>query len=293
MDKLKYASGLLGADDGEQVEELELSTLQPFAQHPFQVQEDENFHRLLDSIAHQGVAVPILVRPKGRGTFEIISGHRRVKASETLGKSTIPAFIRDLNQEEAVLFMVDTNIQRESLLFSEKAFAYRMKLEALKAQAKKKMETSGAKNPDPMGQNLSNRERLSQNSEDSSVQIQRYIRLTYLTKELLQWVDQKKLPFQTGVELSHLTEAEQTEVFHIMEQHKVKPTLSQSTQMKKLSQSGALTLEIMESILKTIPDTPVKLSFKGEIRSFFPENTSAQEMEQLILELLCQWKERQ
>ncbi len=337
MIKFKSASGLLGADDGEQVEELQLRELVPFAEHPFQVSDQEkSFLDLKASIQRTGVAVPILVRPKGRGLFEIVSGHRRVKACQLLELTTIPGFIRDLDDVQATLHMVDTNIHRETLLHSEKAFAYRMKLEALKDLASRE-------NPEPSGhpsahpsahpptsqytgilppealvpvfppeclvvdvppssdtdvvlrkkskeKPLKSRERLAQNTPDSSVQIQRYIRLTYLSGDLLDLVDHKKMAFQTGVELSYLREQEQEWLFECIFQGS-KPSLQQAKALKQASQFGGLTREEMEEILH--PETkPLRLALKSDMGQFFPPDTSPQEMEQVILDLLTLWKSK-
>ncbi len=372
-------TSLLGKDDGEQVEELSLGELLPFENHPFQVGEDRNFGELLESIGRQGVLTPILVRPKGRGTFEIISGHRRKKACEMLGLETIPAFIRDLPNEEATLHMVDANIQRESLLFSEKAFAYKMKLEALKEQIKR---NSSEKKAVPVGHEAENtqleigvpvghreentqleigvpvghmgnntqleigvpvghmgnhtqlemgvpvghmgnhtqleigvpvghraentqleigvplghrrktskrtRELLAENTPDSSVQIQRYLRLTYLHPELLAMVDVKKIPFQTGVELSYLKEGEQAFLLAVMKEKKQIPTLIQATELKQESQIGNLSEEKILAIFQK--EKKRRLQLQADMNQFFSEETSSAEMEAVILSLLERWK---
>lgn len=282
MSNMKSATSLLGKDDGEQVEELQLRELIPFAEHPFQVREDDSLATLMDSIACQGVSVPVIVRPKGRGTFEIIAGHRRCKACELLGLESVPAFIRDLDDEEAVLSMVDTNIQRESLLPSEKAFAYKMKLEAL-SKTLEKMKAEGITQLPQRS-----RERLAQNTEDSSVQIQRYIRLTHLIPSLLQAVDQKKLPFQTGVELSYLKEYQQQWLQVWMEEQGRKPSLTQATQIKEASQQESFTQQDLLALLE--PKTVAKkLSLKADMSQYFPEGTTSVEMEEIIVQLLEQW----
>ncbi len=300
--KMKHPSGLLGNDDGEQVEELSLRELLPFQNHPFHVEENEELHALMESIQEHGVMVPIIVRPKGRGTFEIIAGHRRTKACQLLGRSTIPAFIRDMDEEDAVLFMVDTNIQRETLLFSEKAFAYKMKLDALKKKAGRPKTNSvplgqnlsgthSETNSVPVGQNLSTREQLAQNTTDSSVQIQRYIRLTQLSPDLLQRVDKKKVPFQVGVELSYLTDEEQQWLLEWILQEKKKPTLAQATQLKKFSQEGTLSHDQLKHTLATPSAKLRPFTYSPQIRNFFQEDTTKEEMEQVLIQLLTQWKE--
>lgn len=281
--KLKSATSLLGKDDGEQVEHLSLTELVPFANHPFQVNDNPEMDELMTSIATQGVATPIIVRPHGRGQFEIISGHRRSHASKRLGLATIPAFIRDLDDDQATLYMVDTNIQRETLLFSEKAFAYRMKTEALKRKAGR------PKNSVPVEHHFKTRDFLAQTSADSSAQIGRYIRLTYLSPDLLDLVDRAKLPFRTGVELSHLTEDQQFWVEQIMAEQRVTPTLDQATLLKSHSKDATLTHALVEKIL-TKPKTHKKLTLQSDISQYFPKNTKPDQMEEVILMLLENWK---
>lgn len=278
--KMKSPSALLGGDDGEQVELLSLRELIPFAHHPFQVREDQEMDQLKESIRDHGVAVPIIVRPKGRGTFELIAGHRRSKACELLGLDTIPAFIRDLSDEEAVLFMVDTNIQRQALLPSEKAFAYQMKLEALKSQ--------GKRNDLQEESHSTARDQVAEDSDVSGAQIRRYIRLTHLLPDLLKKVDEKALPFQVGVTLSYFSPADQQTILDYQETHGKFPSLDQATQLRK--QSDPLTLAMLAELLT--PTKPFKLSLKTDLRAYFPKDTSKQEMEEVILSLLEEWKNR-
>lgn len=285
---MKSPSFLLGDDNGEQIESVSLSELIPFDNHPFQVLEDESMTELVDSIRVNGVAVPIIVRPKGRGTFEIIAGHRRSKACELLGMSSIPAFIRDLNDEQATLQMVDTNIQREQLLPSEKAFAYKMKLEALSRQGQRSDLTC-----DPVEHKLKSRDLLGVQSNDSGAQIQRFIRLTYLIPELLQRTDEKKLPFRVAVELSYLSTEEQGLLWDVMDGCNLTPSLEEATQLKKYSKEGQLTTTVIETMFQQPDNKPVKLSLKADMSSFFPKDTSKKEMESVIIELLSKWKESQ
>ncbi len=287
--KMKSPTALLGHDDGEQVEALGLRELIPFQNHPFQVNEDSQLSELKESIARQGVATPIIVRPKGRGTFEIISGHRRVKACQLLGLETIPAFIRDLDDDAAILFMVDTNIQRESLLYSEKAFAYKMKMDALKRQGKRNDLSSS-----PVGAKSGRTdEQLAQENGESKNQIHRYIRLTELSPDLLALVDRKKLPFQTGVELSYLNQEEQVWVWDAMQELHANPSLEQAGKLKRFSRNGALSASVVLSTLDVKKSKAVKLSLKADMREFFPRDTSAKEMEAVILGLLQEWKDQQ
>lgn len=324
--KMKSPTSLLGNDDGEQVEELALTELIPFGNHPYRVEENQELAILMESIEKQGVTVPIIVRPKGRGIFEIVSGHRRSKASALLGLETIPAFIRDLDDDEAILAMVDTNIHRETLLFSEKAFAYRLKMEALKRKAGRpskqpnqategesldsetESETlehqltwdsmgfppeqkteSGANS----GKRLKTRELMAQHFGESGVQIQRFIRLTELLPTLLDLVDLKKIPFQTGVELSYLKKEEQELVLEFMTEQKMVPSLEQATKLKKYSRTEALTASVVEMVLEQRKEKPLKLSMKTDMRAFFPQNTSQKEMENVVLQLLKEWKEKE
>lgn len=286
--KMKSPTGLLGHDDGEQVEDLGLHELVPFQNHPFQVNEDSHLTELKESISRQGVATPIIVRPKGRGTFEIISGHRRVKACQLLDLKTVPAFIRDLDDDAAILFMVDTNIQRESLLYSEKAFAYKMKMDALKRQGKRNDLTSS-----PLGTKLDRTDaQLAQENGESKNQIHRYIRLTELTPDLLALVDRKKLPFQTGVELSYLNQDEQVWVWDVMQEQHTNPTLEQAGKLKRFSRNGALTSQVVQNTLEVKKSKAIKLSLKADMRDYFPKDTSTKEMEAVILGLLQKWKEQ-
>lgn len=279
-------SSLFG-ETGEEVQQILLSDLLDFPDHPFRVEEDDNFIQLKESIQHYGVASPIIVREKEAGKYEIIAGHRRTKACRLLEMTEISAIVRDLDEEEAVFFMVDTNIQRESLRFSEKAFAYRMKMEALKQKAGRK------KNGVPSEPQKKTRELLAANTLDSSAQIQRYIRLTYLNPDLLDMVDGKKLPFQVGVALSYLSEEEQVWVLQIMIPQKIMPNLQQAEELKKYSQSGKLTLNKVQGILNKTEKPKKKFILYSEVSQYFPPNTSGKEMEQVIAMLLQQWQKEQ
>ena len=222
----------------EQVQEIRITELHPFQNHPFYVKDDESMQALCGSIREYGVLSPLLARPTGEG-YEIVSGHRRRSAALKLGLEKLPVLVREMTDDEAIILMVDSNIQRENLLPSEKAFAYKMKLEAMNHQGK----TSGQ-----VGQKWS-RDLLAENVSDSSRQIQRYIRLTYLAKPILELVDEGRIAFSPGVELSYLTKLEQAELWDIMQSEDCTPSLSQAVRLKKLSQSGQLDpdkiLEIM------------------------------------------------
>ncbi len=271
-------------EEGERIELLLLSSLVPFQNHPFKVLEDDSMERLKTSIHQFGVANPIIVRSLNNGTFEIVAGHRRVKACSLLGLEEIPAIVRELEEEEAIFQMVDTNIQREQLLPSEKAFAYQMKLEAAKRMISQKEQTKGV----PLEHPLKSRELLAENSSDSSVQIQRYIRLTYLIPELLQETDDKKLPFRVAVELSYLSHQEQEFLQSLRKQLKKKPSLEQATKLRKLSAEKTYTKELVESIL--LEENNKGISLKMDIKQYFPENTSQEDIKKTIIELLENWK---
>lgn len=285
---LKNVDTLLGLDEvGESLEDIPLIQLLPFENHPFLVLDDEKMEETRESIAKFGVLVPIIVRPKGRRHYEIVSGHRRVHACQLLGLDNIPAVIRDLDDETATIVMVDSNIQRDSLRYSEKAFAYRMKLEALKQQGQRNDLTSR-----PVGEKWDSSAQLAQESGDSSRQIQRFIRLTYLISGFLHQVDLKQLPFQTGVELSYLTEIEQEIVFVVMAGTHVRPSLDQAVLLRGHSKAGTLTEDVVRDLLVKKP--VVKgLTIKKDVSRYFPKGTNAKDMEDKIIELLEQWSGNQ
>lgn len=308
--KLKSLDSLLGLDEkGETVEEIPLSQLETFANHPFQVLEDEKMSETVESIRQHGVLVPITVRAKGRRTYEIISGHRRVHACGILNLETIPAVIRELSDEDAIVIMVDSNIQRESLLFSEKAFAYKMKYQALKQQGKRTDLSQGEdlQTEDTSGQVDQKSEdvtsgqvdqklslhRLSESVGESMKQIQRLMRLTELHPELLALVDQKILPFMVGVECSYLSQEEQEILLEVIKETSKKPSLVQMQGLRALSQAGCLTKEPILSLFVKDMTKPKPLTIKADLSEYFPEGTSQKDMEQVIVELLTQWKGQQ
>lgn len=288
---MKSPSSIFG-DEGEQVEEISLSELVEFTNHPFKVLEDDSMEELKESIAQHGIATPIIVRKKEKGQYEIIAGHRRTMACRLLGLETIPCIIRDLDDEEATLFMVDTNIQREMLLPSEKAFAYKMKSEAVKRKNGRP-----EKNYSPVGHSLDKGKTtvalVSETSGESQKQVQRYIRLTELIPKFLDFVDTKKLPFQTAVELSYLSHQEQEDVAQTMDNLSVTPSLEQATKLKKYSKEGTLTPAVIDSILTESKEKPKKTTFKLDTRKYFPDKTSNKEIETLLTTLLDQWLENQ
>ena len=262
----------------EQVQEINVHDLHSFRNHPFQVKDDESLQALCDSIREYGILSPLLARPTDDG-FEIVSGHRRKAAALRLGLDRLPVLVRDMSSDESVILMVDSNIQRENLLPSEKAFAYKMKLDALKHQ--------GKVTSDRVGQKLSV-EVVGEQTNESKTQVQRYIRLTNLAKPILDMVDQQRIAFSPAVELSYLTKQEQAELWDLMQSEDCTPSLSQAIRMKKLSQQVKLTPEVMFAILtEEKPNQKEQVRIKTEsLRKYFPKSYSAEQMEQAILKLL-------
>lgn len=268
--------------DGK-VQEIPLTELFPFKDHPFKVLDDETMQDTVESIKAHGVLVPGIARPRAEGGYELIAGHRRKHASELAGKVTMPVIVRELDNDEAVLFMVDSNIQRENLLPSEKAWAYRMKLDALKHQGLK--ETSRQ-----LGEKYSV-DALSENSNDSARNIHRFIRLTELLPELLQMVDDKKLPFNPAVELSYLTQEEQKELMEVMGDLGAVPSLEQAKRLKKYSQEGKLDRDVADAILTEERPAPVQVTLKNDrLKQYFPKTYTVEQMEEVIFSLLETWK---
>lgn len=265
----------------EKITQMELEKLIPFKNHPFQVRQDEELEQLKESISEYGVLTPLIVRPMADGKLEIVSGHRRKLAAELLGLEKVPTIIRDLSEEEAVVLMVDSNIQRENLLPSEKAFAYRMKMEALKHQGKR---TLGQVEP-----YWSAREIGKENNESMS-QVKRYIRLTFLIVPILEMVDQKRIAFSPAVALSYLRPEEQYVLIDMMRAEDCTPSLSQSVRLKKASQRGLLDEEMMLEIMsepKANQKEQLRLPME-RIKGYFPKDYSPEQMEQTIIKLLQQ-----
>lgn len=270
-------------DNLEKIAEIPLSELFTFEDHPFQVRDDEAMQRLTESVAKYGVREPAIVRPRLEGGYEIVAGHRRKRACELAGRNTIPAVIRGLDDDDAVLTMVDTNLEhREMLLPSEKAWAYRMKLEALNHR--------GTRIGD--GGRLSV-EIVAEQSGESKNQVFRYVRLTELVPGLLDMVDAKKIAFNPAVELSYLTRKEQSGLLDTITKHEATPSLSQAQQMKKISQAGELTLHKMESILSEPKKESDKVTLtSGKLKEYFPPSYTPKQMETVIIKLLMEWKAR-
>ena len=275
----------------ERVQEIPLDQLKPFKNHPFKVRDDQRMLDTVDSIREYGVLVPAIARPDPEGGYELISGHRRKRGCEMAGLQTMPVIIRDLDDDAAVLVMVDSNIQREELLPSERAFAYKMKLEALKHQGARSDLTSRQ----VVGK-LEMADVVGQNACESGRQVQRYIRLTELISELLDMVDERKLAFNPAVEVSYLKRDEQRMLLEAMDAEQTTPSLSQAQRLKKFSQEGRLTEEAMSAIMSEEKKSDMdKVTLRSDtLRRYFPKSYTPKQMEQTIIKLLDVWqKQRQ
>ena len=276
-------------DTAKTIQDIEISKLSTFANHPFKVLDDEKMEETKESIAKYGVLVPIIARPKEDGTFEIIAGHRRKRACELLELPTIPTIVRDLDDEESTIVMVDSNIQRENLLFSEKAYAYKMKLEAIKKQGKRTDLTSAQVVP-----KLTAREQVAKDAGVNRMEITRYIRLTELITDLLNMTDERKIAFNTAVELSYLSNEEQEMLLVKMEDLEVIPSMAQATKLKKYSAEGSLNEAVADAILSETSDKPVTVTLKSEkLTRYFPKSYSKEQMEDIITDLLQKWHDEQ
>ena len=266
----------------EFVQQIAPDKLTPFAQHPFQLREDAAMDELTESIRAYGVLSPLLARPKGEG-YELVSGHRRRAAALKLSLQTVPVLVRDMSDDEAVILMVDSNLQRENLLPSEKAFAYKMKLEALKRQAGRPR-----KNESRVATKIDTAKSIGEASGESRDQVFRYIRLTNLVKPLLDMVDEGRIAFSPAVELSYLTKEQQAYLLDSIGQEDATPSLSQAIRMKKLSQQGKLTPEVIYAVLtEEKPNQKEQVRIKTEsLRKYFPGSYSAEQMERAIMKLL-------
>ena len=273
----------------EQVQQIPIDALHPFTNHPFKVLDDEAMTQTVESIKLLGVTNPLIVRPRPEGGYEIISGHRRQHAAQLAGLDTLPVIVRQMDDDAAVLLMVDSNLQRESILPSEKAFAYKMKLEALKNQGARSDLTSSQ-----LGTKLRADEKVAKDSGDSRNQVQRYIRLTNLVPELLAMVDEKKISFNPAVELSYLDEKQQRDFLEAMDGTQNAPSVSQAMQLKKMAQCGEFTYEKAFDILgqekKSERDT---VTIKNDIlRKYFPRSYTPRQMEEKIIQLLDAWQKK-
>ena len=275
----------------ERVQEIPLDQLKPFKNHPFKVRDDQRMLDTVDSIREYGVLVPAIARPDPEGGYELISGHRRKRGCEMAGLQTMPVIIRNLDDDAAVLVMVDSNIQREELLPSERAFAYKMKLEALKHQGARSDLTSRQ----VVGK-LEMADVVGQNAGESGRQVQRYIRLTELISELLDMVDERKLAFNPAVEVSYLKRDEQRMLLEAMDAEQTTPSLSQAQRLKKFSLEGRLTEEAMSAIMSEEKKSDMdKVTLRSDtLHKYFPKSYTPKQMEQTIIRLLDVWqKQRQ
>lgn len=272
----------------ERVQNIPLNELHPFKNHPFKILNNEEMERMIESIRKVGAITPALVRPLTDGGYELISGHRRLAACQVLGLETMPVIVREMSDDEAVIAMVDANLQRETILLSEKAFAYKMKLDAIKHQGVTSRQ---------LGEKLLSVTQVSKDSDDSERQIQRYIRLTYLIPELLSMVDENKIAFNPAVEISYLEQSEQRVLLNAMEMNDCTPSHAQSIRLKKMSQDGVLNDEQIYAVMsEEKPNQQEQIKFKKEeLKKYFPPTyTDAQMRKDIIkgLELLKRQRER-
>ena len=273
----------------EQIQQIPISELHPFKDHPFKVLDDEAMQRTVESVAQFGVLAPLVVRPREEGGYEIISGHRLQHAAELAGLKTLPVIVRNMDDDQAVIHMVDSNLQRESILPSERAFAYKMKLEAMKRTAGRP-----SKNVSQIGTQKRSDQIMAEEMGESRNQIQRFIRLTNLIPELLELVDQKKISFNPAVELSYLTDAEQRDFFEAMQDTQNAPSLSQAQRIKKLSQAGKCSYDAIYDIMGEEKKAEMdRVTIKNDVlRKYFPKSYTPRQMEETILKLLEQWQKK-
>ena len=277
----------------EKVQKIPISELVPFKNHPFKVVDDEAMLRTTESIAQFGVLTPLIARPLEDGGYEIISGHRRAHAAEAAGLTEVPVIVRDMDDDAATVLMVDSNLQRESILPSERAFAYKMKMDAIKHQGERTdLQANGTSSQ--VETKLRSDEIMGDEMGQSRAQIQRFIRLTNLIPELLDMVDQKQISFNPAVELSYLTPEEQQHVIEAMDFTQAAPSLSQAQRLKKLSQEGGCTLEAMQDILGEVKKGDLeRVAFKSEqLRKYFPKSYTPKQMSDTIIKLLEQWQKK-
>ncbi len=275
----------------EKVQNIPLEELHPFKNHPFKVKDDAAMQDTVDSVREYGVLVPAIARPDPNGGYELIAGHRRHYASELAGKETMPVIVRDLDDDAATIIMVDSNLQREELLPSERAFAYKMKLEAIRHQGKRQELTSSQ-----VGMKLQALDIVGQQAGDSRNQVHRFIRLTELIPELLDMVDERKIAFNPAVELSYLKKEEQTLLLEAMDSEQATPSLSQAQRLKKFSQQKMLSLDVMRAVMSEEKKNDLdRVTLKNEtLRKYFPKSYTPKQMEDTIIKLLEGWyKKRQ
>ena len=267
--------------------EMPLSDLHPFEGHPFKVLDDELMEQTVESIKQIGVVSPLIVRPDPEGGFEILSGHRRLHAAQLAGLETVPVIVKEMDDDAAIIFMVDSNLQRENILPSERAFSYKMKLEAMKHQGERGDLTSAQVGPKSRAAQV-----VAEEAGDSKSQVKRYIRLTNLIPEILDMVDEKKIAFNPAVELSYLKPSEQKEFLEAMDYAQASPSLSQAQRLKKLSQEGGCTLDAMCEVMNEIKkDELDHVTIKNEVlRKYFPKSYTPKQMQDTIIRLLEKWQ---
>ena len=271
----------------EQRTEMPLSDLHPFEGHPFKVLDDELMAQTVESIKQIGVVSPLIVRPDPEGGYEILSGHRRLHAAQLAGLETVPVIVKEMDDDAAIIFMVDSNLQRENILPSERAFSYKMKLEAMKHQGERGDLTSAQVGPKSWAAQV-----VAEEAGDSKSQVKRYIRLTNLIPEILDMVDEKKIAFNPAVELSYLKPSEQKEFLEAMDYAQASPSLSQAQRLKKLSQEGGCTLDAMcEVMIEIKKDELDHVTIKNEVlRKYFPKSYTPKQMQDTIIRLLEKWQ---
>ena len=305
MPKNSLNVSLKGADDifsteesrqeqqREQVQQIPIGELFPFKNHPFKVLDDESMQRTVESVEQYGVLSPLIARPRPEGGYEIISGHRRQHAAQLAGLETLPVIVRNMDDDAAVLLMVDSNLQRESILPSERAFAYKMKLEALKNQGARSDLTCGQ-----IGHKLNGakaRDIVADESGDNARNVQRFIRLTNLVPELLDMVDEKKIAFNPAVDLSYLDESQQRDFLEAMNDTQNAPSLSQAQRLKRLAQEGHFSYDVAFAVMgEEKKDELDKVVIKNDtLRKYFPRSYTPKQMEDTIIKLLEQWQRKQ
>lgn len=272
----------------EQVQQVSIDQLHPFEGHPFKVLDDEAMAATVESVTELGITTPLIVRPDPDGGFEIISGHRRLHAAELVGLETLPVIVRELDDDAAIIMMVDSNLQREHILPSERAYAYKLKSDAIKHQGRRTDLTSEQVAPKLTTEQIGEAEGISKDT------VKRYIRLTNLVPELMDMVDEKKIAFNPAVELSYLKPEEQRSFLEAMDYAQAAPSLSQAQRMKKLSQSGGCTLDAMCDVMDVVKkDDLGQIAFKtSDLQRFFPKSYTPKQMSDTIIRLLEQWQRR-
>ena len=302
MPKNSLNVSLKGADDifsteesrqeqqWEQVQQIPIGELFPFKNHPFKVLDDESMQRTVESVEQYGVLSPLIARPRPEGSYEIISGHHRQHAAQLAGLDTLPVIVRQMDDDAAVLLMVDSNLQRENILPSERAFAYKMKLEALKNQGARSDLTSSQ-----LGMKLQALDIVGQETGDSRNQVHRFIRLTNLVPELLDMVDEKKIAFNPAVELSYLDEAQQRDFLEAMNDTQNAPSLSQAQRLKKLAQEGHFSYDVAFAVMgeEKKDELDKVVIINDTLRKYFPRSFTPKQMEDTIIKLLDQWQRKQ